>query len=164
MLLDVSDLLKGKTSVMPFDVELNTGDIKRENFKIALKSSIKVKGTAEYDGEVVNLVGSLTATINAQCSRCLEYFDYVLNADFNEIFSKNSSDEEIYHFTDDDIELTEMIIDNIILNMPFKLLCSVGCKGLCPVCGDNLNRHQCNCNVDDIDSRFAVLKDLFKGD
>ncbi|MDF2674142.1 MAG: hypothetical protein K0R09_2410, partial [Clostridiales bacterium] len=62
------------------------------------------------------------------------------------------------------IDLKDMVMDNIILSMPIKFLCSPECRGLCPVCGKNLNKYQCNCNKNNVDPRLAVLKDLFKGD
>ena len=43
-----------------------------------------------------------------------------------------------------------------------SLLCNENCKGLCPVCGCNLNVEECSCEVEDIDPRLAVLKDFLK--
>ncbi|WDU84060.1 YceD family protein [Caloramator sp. Dgby_cultured_2] len=66
--------------------------------------------------------------------------------------------------TEDRINLEDMIIDNIILSYPAKILCSDDCKGLCPVCGKNLNEGQCECLKDVIDPRLEALKQFFKGD
>jgi uncharacterized protein len=41
-----------------------------------------------------------------------------------------------------------------------KPLCDSECRGLCPVCGTNLNRGTCECKRDWDDPRFAVLKTL----
>lgn len=37
----------------------------------------------------------------------------------------------------------------IVLEFPERFLCSEDCKGLCPVCGCNLNEHQCDCENSD---------------
>ena len=35
--------------------------------------------------------------------------------------------------------------EQFVLTLPMKPLCSDDCKGLCPVCGTNLNRGTCDC-------------------
>ena len=164
MTLNIFELLRKKVEELTFEIAYNGDFIIRENFKLILKSPLKVCGNATYDGQIVNLKGSITGIIEVQCSRCLEPLDYQLNVEFDEDFSKLVHNEEIYPIEEESIELKDMVIDNIILSMPFKFLCSIECKGLCPVCGKNLNKHQCDCNKDNIDPRLAVLKDLFKGD
>lgn len=164
MLLNVSNLLRKKTVEMPFEIKFEEPYVERESFKVKLKSPLTVSGNAVYDGEVINLKGSISGLLEVVCSRCLENFDYDVNVDFDEVFAKFTKDEDVYPFEGDTIELTDMVIDNLILHVPIKFLCSENCRGLCPECGSNLNRHQCNCNIEDIDSKFAVLKDLFKVD
>ena len=46
------------------------------------------------------------------------------------------------------------------IELPFRLLCREDCKGLCPVCGANLNEMTCNCNTKQIDPRLEKLKML----
>ena len=41
-----------------------------------------------------------------------------------------------------------------------KPLCADDCKGLCPVCGKNLNRETCDCNRTWDDPRMAALREL----
>ena len=50
----------------------------------------------------------------------------------------------------------------IYLNIPIKKLCSYECKGLCPVCGTNLNLTKCNCENQFNENPFAKLKELLK--
>ena len=40
-------------------------------------------------------------------------------------------------------------------------LCKEDCKGLCPVCGCDLNTESCSCDTKTVDPRLAVLKNLF---
>ena len=54
-----------------------------------------------------------------------------------------------------------ILIERIVLELPLKALCTEDCRGLCPVCGINLNEKQCSCHKEDtLDSRFAKLKDF----
>lgn len=162
MVFNVFDLIKGKTEVIPFDFTVNDRVVERGDFSIILKSPMNLSGNIYYDGEMINVKGGIQTTIEAQCSRCLNPFDYKLSIDFDEDFSKLDSDEEFYPIVDNSIDLRDMVIDNIILAIPFKVLCSDDCKGLCPECGCNLNEGNCNCAKDTGDPRLAILKDLFK--
>lgn len=163
MILDASRLLKRKVEVLPFNVSYEADFIEREDFELKLKSPILVSGEAYYDGEIVRMKGNIKTLIEAQCSRCLKNIDYPLEINFEEEFSKAEHEDAYPIMDNDDIDLKNMVIDNLILSIPLRLLCSENCKGLCPKCGKNLNTGSCNCEKDDVDPRLAVLKDLFKG-
>jgi uncharacterized protein len=115
------------------------------------------------NGIVVN--GDFKAETVLQCVRCLESYNQEVTAQFT----------ELYAFTPDTIaesgllvpesgiiDLTEIIRDEMILSIPISPLCSPNCKGLCPICGGNLNKVKCNHQVETIDPRLSVLKDLLK--
>ena len=50
----------------------------------------------------------------------------------------------------------------ILIGWPTKVLCSEDCKGICNVCGQNLNMGTCNCEDTALDPRMSVVRDLFK--
>lgn len=164
MIINISDILQHKTDSIPFGFIDNSDKIKRENTNIELKSPIIVRGEVHYDGEIVEVTGSVKTSINAICSRCLKNFEYFIDVEFEEEYSENQGDEEYYPIKHNEINLKDMVIDNIMLSIPLKMLCDEDCKGLCPKCGCNLNDESCSCTRDDVDPRLAVLKDLFKGD
>ena len=58
------------------------------------------------------------------------------------------------------LDLDELLRADILLELPTKYLCREDCKGLCAVCGKNLNDGPCNCNLHQIDPRLEVLKQL----
>jgi uncharacterized protein len=60
----------------------------------------------------------------------------------------------------DEVDLTEIIREQILLNLPEQVLCKEDCKGLCPQCGANRNLIDCDCGEDEIDPRWAALKNL----
>lgn len=163
MKINVSDLMKKKILDMPFKVYYDEKQIQRDDFKIILVSPLEVSGVAYYNNHIVTIEGKISALIKAQCSRCLEYLNYPIDVAFDEEFSKSQHDD-VYSFDDTEIELDDMVIDNLILSMPVKFLCKEECKGLCPICGINLNNHSCDCKKEDVDPRLLKLKDLFKAD
>ena len=66
---------------------------------------------------------------------------------------------------DDTIDLAEALSTSLIMETPFVVLCKPDCKGLCPVCGANLNEQDCGHAAQIEESRrpaspFAALADL----
>jgi uncharacterized protein len=69
-------------------------------------------------------------------------------------------DLDVDYYTGEVIDLTPIIFEQIMLQIPMKALCNELCKGLCPHCGINLNKANCDCREDIIDERLAVLKNF----
>jgi uncharacterized protein len=62
------------------------------------------------------------------------------------------------------IDLTQIIRDYIILSIPMKPLCSDECKGICAVCGANLNKIDCgHKEKEEIDPRWEKLYEMIGG-
>ena len=72
-----------------------------------------------------------------------------------------SEDEEIAFLEDDSLDVDRLIYDEILVNWPTKVLCKDDCKGICPVCGQNLNQQDCGCDRQVIDPRMAKFQDIF---
>ena len=71
-----------------------------------------------------------------------------------------TEDDELYPYEGEKLDLTEAFFDNFFLEMPMTTVCSESCRGLCPVCGMNLNRGQCNCRNFKVDARLSALESL----
>jgi uncharacterized protein len=61
---------------------------------------------------------------------------------------------------DETIDLTDSIREDIILSLPMKRLCFPGCKGLCPICGQDRNLSRCGCKRSQGQSPFSNLDSL----
>ena len=101
-------------------------------------------------------MGSYDTSLTMECHRCLKRFEYpVAGADY-------IWEQPVRLAGDEIIDLTEGIREEIILGLPLKNLCSEDCKGLCPVCGMNLNEGTCTCDRSKVDPRWSVLERLKK--
>ena len=124
------------------------------------------------DGDKYRLVGQVTSTLQLACCRCLEPFDVPtdLTVDLMYLpFSDNSgegeseiSDDDLStaFYRDDQIDLGSMIREQFQLSLPMKPLCRDACRGLCPMCGTNLNNEQCGCDTSWRDPRLEALETL----
>ena len=120
--------------------------------------------------EAVFVDGTLETTVTANCCRCLEATHLPVRIDFRYTFlpeknrAKQQEDElsaedlEYGYYEDDVIDLDSLIFEQVMLQIPIKILCIDACKGLCPHCGINLNAADCGCHTEQIDERLAVLK------
>jgi uncharacterized protein len=119
----------------------------------------------------VFIKGSFYGLIDICCSRCLDNSKLSIGSDFaytlipakaekSEDMELKPEELEISIYQGDFIDLTSIICEQIILQIPIKVLCSEECKGLCQHCGTNLNNASCNCSLNVIDSRMAVLKNF----
>lgn len=102
------------------------------------------------------LTGQLSGVLSLICSRCLEKFEHEIQLEIEEELLKDELDNL------EMVNLIGLLQENILLALPIKNICSADCKGLCTVCGQNLNEKECNCKKETIDPRLAILKDFYK--
>jgi len=119
----------------------------------------------------VFIKGAFSALIDIDCSRCLESTNLPIGSDFaytlmpakaeaREDLELTPEELEISYYQGDFIDLAPVICEQIMLQIPMKVLCSEECKGLCPHCGTNLNTSSCNCHLNIVNNRMAVLKNF----
>jgi uncharacterized protein len=72
----------------------------------------------------------------------------------------DAEDMDVYSYEGEEVDLAPLLREQVILAVPFAPLCREDCKGLCPVCGIDLNTGNCTCDRTPIDPRWASLKNL----
>ena len=121
--------------------------------------SVTVVGSYMFSGGKVNVEAAVCFKVVAECSRCLKRVEKDIEFGFSEKFA--AEDEEAYPLNDKRIDLSEAVYQNVILNMPQRYLCKDDCRGICPVCGADLNQKQCDCKIEETSvNAFSVLNDL----
>jgi uncharacterized protein len=123
-------------------------------------------------GEVIRVQGRVGTVLSLQCCRCLEIFPHPFTSQIDialfpetgavheEEVELESEDLKSSFFSEDEIDLSGLIREQIILNIPYKALCHEACRGLCCRCGANLNAGACGCEKRPRESAFDVLKKL----
>ena len=121
---------------------------------------MRVSGTVSGTVDGVQADFEVSATAHLKCVRCLVEWDTEITAEGSQHFSKEP-DEDGYAIHDGHVDVGGPAKDELALNLPAAPLHDPECKGLCPICGTDLNSDPCDGHGDDSDSPFAVLKDLF---
>lgn len=113
----------------------------------------------------IHISGDACISLSMPCDRCLEPTTQGIEFSFNKDidFDEESSDDEDRSYIDGKtIDIDEMLYSEILMNLPTKVLCNEKCKGICRVCGQNLNKGDCGCDTFVPDPRMSVISDIFK--
>lgn len=134
-------------------------------------SSIDLDLRLESVVEGVLVTGTVQASTEGECSRCLEPTNGELELWLTELFAfpdsvtdETTDEDEAHRVVDDLIDLEPVLVDAVGLALPLQPLCSEDCPGLCPECGIRLaiagseHRHEI------LDPRWAALADRFAED
>lgn len=125
------------------------------------------------ESEVI-VKGVINCNVEQECSRCLNPLSMDIKSQINVVYHSDKdiikeghyelkSDElDTGFYKNDILDIDELLIEQLLLNIPMKPLCSPNCKGLCPKCGIDLNLTQCNCEISEINPQLALLKQLLK--
>jgi uncharacterized protein len=117
--------------------------------------------------------GSLEGETQVACSRCLAPVPVALDVQVEEVFmptidmatgrsiKPEEEDEALWIDEHHILDLSEVLRQDVLLELPPHVLCKEDCRGLCPECGTNLNEASCECKPD-IDPRWSSLTDLLK--
>ena len=120
----------------------------------------------------IKVKGKVKTSLFISCARCLKEFILPISSDFEELFlhiryapageevELSREDMEVSFLREEVIDLKEVVEEQIWLQIPMKPLCHEGCKGLCPLCGADLNEGECGCDREIVDPRFALLKEI----
>lgn len=171
MLVNLSDVLtsEGKQTSMEAPLEMTSFESRQGSFEIMEKSPVSFTFT-NIGKEKARVEAEVRLVFRTNCDRCLEEVPLTLDLKFERIAASpevSTEDEEM-----DDLSFMEgyylnvetFVYNEIIGNWPAKILCKEDCRGLCPVCGQNLNVRDCGCDTFVPDPRMAVIQDIFKGD
>ena len=120
----------------------------------------------------IRVVGEMSTRVEVACARCLDPVTRDVQRSFDLLYRPQGSDAgraeisvtqaeaEIGYYTGDGVLLEDILREQLLLEVPIKVVCREECKGLCPHCGQNRNLGSCNCVVQADDPRWDALRGL----
>lgn len=168
MLVNLTDVFtsEGKTKTMEVPIEMET--FKSYGVEYPIMEKTPVIFNFSYGSENrAKVSGKAEIVLDMQCDRCLKPVSSLVSLDFEREVSP-LTDEKGQISEEDDLGLMEgyslnteaLIYNEILMNQPEKVLCKDDCKGICKVCGHDLNDGECGCDTFVPDPRMAVLQDI----
>ena len=138
----------------PFEFSATTEKLFGEDLSAeGFIDDVKIIGEVEDVGRCFTVRGRIECNKSFTCDRCLTQSTQAQVHEFEEEFEKSEAVEDL-------IDITELLRDTLLAGQPMKNLCKADCKGLCPICGANLNDGECECDKFIVDPRLAALKDF----
>ena len=141
---------------------------------IPLLSPVKALLRLEKVGSEVLAQGQATTRMELQCSRCLRNFPKDMDMKIDVVYHPveelrgeekhevREDELDMGFYRDDELDIQDLVMEQILLNVPMKPLCSESCRGICPKCGADMNVNPCRCEQKETDPRLAVLKKLLE--
>lgn len=169
MIIDI-DRLPKKGIRLERDFEFSNLEVVEE--EAVFLEPVHAEVTVRREGDEVFIKGTVKTVISFVCSRCLVPYEYPLEARFDLVYlpeeleepkeELDSQDLETSFYYSRRVDLKEVILEQLNLSFPVKPLCSEDCRGLCPVCGKDINSGACTCETETPDERLAKLKIFLK--
>ena len=117
--------------------------------------------------------GQIGGIIEGCCSRCLKSYSFPLEKKFDFVLTPdpflgktkglNREEMGLSFYAAEEINLSPLIREQVLLALPIRPLCEDGCRGLCVGCGANLNEESCRCPASEGDPRLAIFRTLKLG-
>lgn len=160
----------GETRALPGAVAPDEfGDAPWGTLADGIESPVELDLHLDAVVEGILVRGTVGFTVRLACARCLEPQQRHLVVDVAELFvdpAKREDGEEIepgYEVIDDAtaIDLSTLVRDALVIDLPLQVLCRDDCQGLCAICGADRNRDDCGHRPHDgPDPRWAALANL----
>jgi uncharacterized protein len=168
----IVDLLNVGDRPLAFEFTMDQNEIDLESERAKVVGNVLVSGELKCSAAKTDVKGWIKAPLEIDCTRCLTPIEHRLDVAFDATFvgkemfpeAKETHLEAADLDTDviegNELDLTQVVREQIMLSLPEQVLCREDCRGICPTCGADLNDGDCKCGGEEIDPRWAALKDL----
>ena len=164
MKINIASVLRNDGASKEFSGNVELGNLDYMGSTLSFKEPLAVNGKVYSIGGALEISAEITGEYSTVCSRCGQPVEGKLTAELFESIDSDLSeiDEECITVSGNVIDISGSIDACIFEELPMQPLCKEDCKGLCPVCGIDLNKNECNCDDTVYDPRFAIFRNLSK--
>lgn len=131
-----------------------------------LSSECRITGVIRNSTGIVSMDANVQVDYSGICDRCAcevnKHYTIPMEHTFVTELNDESNDDFIL-IPDMRFDLEGLATEDVLLNLPQKVLCKDECKGICSTCGKNLNEGPCDCKKP-IDPRLEGLLALLEDD
>ena len=172
MLIDLSEVLSEPHKPLDVTAACTMRTFQGDAGTYPVMPETDVHIAAEYKGGGKLLIsGTCRLKALIACDRCLTEVPEEFDLEFTKHVKVSESEEDSGQAEDYDeanyidgyhLDVDKLLYNEILIGWPMKVLCCEDCKGMCSVCGQNLNEGTCGCEDPGLDPRMSVIRDVFK--
>ena len=171
MFVNLTDMLTNEDRVvsMQAETEITEVSVGGEKYPVLASSPVSFVFTNIGKGRA-RIEGKADFVFSAGCDRCLKPVEESREICFTrevwapDMAAEPSVYEEQPFMEGFQLNVEDLLISEIVTSWPMKILCKPDCKGICPICGRDLNKGMCDCDTFVPDPRMAAIKDIFEAD
>ncbi|MBE5963551.1 MAG: DUF177 domain-containing protein [Lachnospiraceae bacterium] len=169
MLINLSELLtvKGKSKEYRADIEFEAFESRLGVYKVLESDKVSLEITHHGNREI-SIKGKTRLVLSIPCDRCLQEVLTPIDIEIERTADMNVDNSDTEQETDEqnyidgyNLDVDKLVYDEILINLPMKILCKEDCNGICNRCGANLNIETCDCDREVLDPRMSVIRDIF---
>ena len=164
MILDLKAIFAKPGSSLAVNFALDLAELEFSG-ETPLKKPVPVVGSVFNRAGIVTVDVACSVEFSAPCDRCGKDAVNCYSLEINRVLVTEISDEtddELILIPDMQLDIEELCTTEIVLSLPMKHLCKPDCKGICPICGKDLNDSVCDCKKSATDPRLEVLAQLLE--
>jgi uncharacterized protein len=174
MVINLAELRQRNRPIL-VRAEFSDQQLKIQNQIQALARPLQSNLKVSLEGDRVSISGEIDFSLRLTCCRCTNEFQIDVVKSFEAIYLPDPkidtegeeieleySDLDVGFYRNDQIDLTAVLSEQVIFEVPMKPVCKKDCKGLCSICGSDLNQGDCGCSEEPADPRLAPLAELKK--
>lgn len=165
--IDVSALLRTAGERQQYNALVNMSPIARGDEQVDFAGAVEVDVAIEsVKRGILYVEGDASGMLKLTCSRCLEEFTSACGVPLSESFCvplRAEDDEECHVIEGAEMDLGPAVEQAFLLALPMKIVHDEECRGLCSICGVNLNEEPDHTHETASDTRFTELGRLLGG-
>jgi uncharacterized protein len=144
-------------------------DLGLELISVPTGSDLELDLSMTSVSEGVYISGDVRGSLSGECGRCLNEISEPLDVHIAELYAyvdstteETTDEDEVGRMQGDLLDLEPVVRDAVVLALPPNPVCRPDCPGLCSECGVHLDDLPADHSHDDVDLRWAALRNLSK--
>lgn len=167
-MIDISTIVKSINKEADYEAELGFASFESRlgDYPIQRKQPVRLHIKNQENASIC-ISGVVDVDVVVPCGRCLEDVPTNIHFDIEKTLKISDGElldeemEETDYLIGFELDVDKLVYAEILVNWPMRVLCKDDCKGICKVCGMNLNKGTCNCDSFVPDPRMAAFQDIF---
>ena len=165
--IKLSNILSVPAKVYETEIQLDYKfmTFKGMDYQVAYMTPVHIKLT-NMGNQKLHIEADFTIHLNIPCDRCLDdvLHKYEICVDRKIDVSERADNQDlddVSFISEYNLDVDMLVYEEVFVRLPMKNLCNEDCKGICSVCGTNLNRGECGCDRRIPDPRMSDILDIF---
>ncbi len=162
MKINIISVINSDGAKLSIEKEYSVGSFEFAGNNYSFEKPVKITGVITNIGSALKIALKVEGEYTSFCDRCgCDIASTIIGEAEENITGENVEiDSEMFEINGHTLDISGAVESLVYSSLPMRNLCKDDCKGLCPKCGTDLNKSECNCDTTRYDPRFAIFRKL----